>query len=285
MGKTAVMLVAVDIEGLERRARRPVIDEAPEGMYRLASEGKGFIISDNLVRRQGLGVGQKIALPSPSGPVELPIVGITRDWSDQQGTIFIDRAVYRQRWQDDTASLFRIYVRPGVDPMQVRQHVLERLGRERRVLVLTNADVRQYILRLTDQWLQLTYTQVFIAVLVAILGIVNTLTVSIIDRKRELGVLRAVGGFRRQIRHTIWMEAVAIGVVGLVLGLAFGALNLYYLLEVARRDLTGVSLPYHYPVSIAAMLLPTILVAAFVSALWPSEAAVRSSLVEALEYE
>ena len=71
----------------------------------------------------------------------------------------------------------------------------------------------------------------FIAVLVAILGIVNTLTVSIIDRRRELGVLRAVGGLRRQIRHTIWMEAVAIGVVGLVLGLSFGALNLYYLLR------------------------------------------------------
>ena len=81
--------------------------------------------------------------------------------------------------------------------------------------MLTNAEVRSWVLQLTDQWLQLTYSQVFIAVLVAILGIVNTLTVSIIDRKRELGVLRAVGGLRRQIRQTVWMEAVAIGLVGL----------------------------------------------------------------------
>ena len=58
--------------------------------------------------------------------------------------------------------------------------------------------------------------------LVAILGIVNTLTVSIIDRRRELGVLQAVGGLRNQIRHTIWMEALTIGVVGLVLGFAVG---------------------------------------------------------------
>ena len=83
------------------------------------------------------------------------------------------------------------------------------------MLVFTNAEVRSWVLQLTDQWLQLTYSQVFIAVIVAILGIVNTLTVSIIDRKRELGVLRAVGGFRRQIRQTVWMEAVAIGLVGL----------------------------------------------------------------------
>ena len=254
-------------------------------MYRLASEGKGFIISDNLVRLQGLRVGQMIDLPTPTGLLRLPIVGVTRDWSDQQGTIFVDLAVYRQHWQDDTASLFRVYVKPGVDPMQVRQRIIERVGGQRRLLVLTNADVRRYIFRLTDQWLQLTYTQVFVAVLVAVLGIVNTLTVSIIDRKRELGVIRAVGGLRQQIRHTVWMEAVAIGLVGLVMGLGFGAVNLYYLLEVAQRDLTGVRLPYNFPVGIGAMLLPTILAAAFVAALWPGEAAVRGSLVEALEYE
>ena len=54
--------------------------------------------------------------------------------------------------------------------------------------------------------------QIAVAVLVAVLGIVNALTVSITDRRRELGVLQAVGGLRRQIRHTIWMEAVAIGI-------------------------------------------------------------------------
>ena len=53
--------------------------------------------------------------------------------------------------------------------------------------------------------------QIAVAVLVAILGIVNTLTVSITDRRRELGVLQAVGGLRGQIRRTIWLEALAIG--------------------------------------------------------------------------
>jgi putative ABC transport system permease protein len=153
------------------------------------------------------------------------------------------------------------------------------------MLVLTNKEVRDWVLKLTGQWLQLTYSQVFIAVIVAILGIVNTLTVSIIDRKRELGVLRAVGGLRRQIRQTVWMEAVAIGLVGLALGLLFGAANLYFLLQITSRDLSGMSLPYRFPLSIALMLLPTILAAALFSALWPAESAVRSSLVEALEYE
>jgi putative ABC transport system permease protein len=150
---------------------------------------------------------------------------------------------------------------------------------------MSNADVRDYILRLTDQWLSLTYIQIFVAVLVAILGIVNTLTVSIIDRRRELGVLQAVGALRRQIRGTIWMEAVSIGLVGAILGMALGAVNLYYVLQLTARDLSGMRLDYEFPTAVALQTIPVMLVAAFLAALWPAESAVRGSLVEALEYE
>ena len=286
VGGGPVMLIAIDMASFERRGHRPTVSEDPGGMYALASAGRGVIVSDNFARLQRKQVGDRVEIPTPGGLLTIPISGIITDWSDQQGSLFLDRAVYEQYWNDDTVNVFRIYVTPGTDPQTVRQGLLERLSPDHpRLLVLTNAEVRSWVLKLTDQWLQLTYSQVFIAVLVAILGIVNTLTVSIIDRKRELGVLRAVGGFRRQIRQTVWMEAVAIGVVGLGLGLAFGAVNLYFLLQMTGRDLSGMHLPYRYPFSIAAMLLPIILAAAFLSALWPAESAVRTSLVEALEYE
>jgi putative ABC transport system permease protein len=114
---------------------------------------------------------------------------------------------------------------------------------------------------------------------------VNALTVSITDRRRELGVLRAVGGVRRQIRGTVWMEAAAIGFIGLTLGLALGAVQLYYSVEIARRDLIGIDIGYSYPFTMALLLAPVILSAAFLAALAPAESAVRGSLVEALEYE
>ena len=153
------------------------------------------------------------------------------------------------------------------------------------MFVLLNRDVRDYVERVTNQWFGLTYLQVLVAVLVAILGIVNTLTVSISDRRRELGVLRAVGGLRAQIRGTVWMEAIAIGLIGLVLGAAVGALNLYYEIQAIEVDLTGMSMSYQFPVGIMAILVPVILAAAFASAVLPAETAVRTSLVEALEYE
>ena len=78
-----------------------------------------------------------------------------------------------------------------------------------------------------------------VAVLVAVLGIINTLTVSITDRRRELGVLQAVGALRNQVRRTIWLEAMAIGVVGLLIGLLFGVVALYYTNELTMKEIGG----------------------------------------------
>src|SRR6202044_1310355 len=117
---------------------------------------------------------------------------------------------------------FRVYLARGAAAADVKARILDRFTHERRLFVLLNREVRDWILKITDQWFAMTYVQLFVAVLVAILGIVNTLTVSIADRRRELGVLRAVGALRNQIRHTIWMEAGAIGAIGLILGVGLG---------------------------------------------------------------
>jgi len=174
---------------------------------------------------------------------------------------------------------------PGAEMPEVKRRILARYAGERQVFVLTNGELKAYILRITDQWFGLSSVQIAVAVLVAILGIVNTLTVSITDRRRELGVLQAVGGLHGQIRRTIWMEAISIGVLGLVLGFALGAVNLYYVLEIVHRDIAGMRLHYEFPTSVMLGLVPAILGAAFIAALWPAESAVRGSLVEALEYE
>jgi putative ABC transport system permease protein len=183
------------------------------------------------------------------------------------------------------ANSFQVFLKPGADPAGVRQSIIDAYGSQQRLFVLTNQELRDYILRLTDQWFGLTYVQTVVAVLVAGLGIVNALTVSITDRRRELGVLQAVGGLRNQVRHAVWMEAGAIGVIGLVLGLGLGAIQLYYSVEVAQRDLIGTQIGYSYPFGTALALVPVILGAAFLAALGPAESAVRGSLVEALEYE
>ena len=281
-----LLVTAVDTEKLAGRVRRRMVSGDEGEMNRLAAQGKGVIFAQNLAALTGMKVGDTFELAAPSGTIRLPVVGIVKDLSNQLGTVFIDYdKVYRRYWADDSVDIFRVYARPGVSPETLRQNVVEHAGKQRHMFVILNSEVKKYVNEMMNQWFGMTYLQILVAVSVAVLGIVNTLTVSITDRRRELGVLRAVGGLRKQIRHTIWMEACTIGVIGVVLGLALGAVNLYYELHVVQDDLTGIPIEYRFPFAIAALLLPVILGAAFASAILPAETAVRSSLVEALEYE
>jgi putative ABC transport system permease protein len=279
------MVVAVDIDSISQTARRQPTEGDADDMYRRTAAGEAVMVSENLAQLQRLKLGEILEIPAPYGTVRLPIAGIVLDYSDQQGTILMDDKVFQKFWHDDTVNIFRVYLQPGVQMPDVRQRILERYSGSRQVFVLTNAELKGYILKITDQWFSLTSVQIAVAVLVAILGIVNTLTVSITDRRRELGVLQAVGGLHGQVRRTIWIEALSIGGLGLILGFVLGAINLYYVLQIVHRDVAGMRFDYQFPLSVCAALVPTILLAAFIAAIWPAESAVRGSLVEALEYE
>lgn len=283
--QTPVMVVATDVLSLSETAQRPPVQGRVDTMYRETAAGRGLMVSDNLAQLQRLSLGETLEIDAPHGTIRLPIVGIVIDYSDQQGTIFMERALFKKYWHDDSVNVFRLYLDPSAQVPEVRQQILQRYAGTRQVFVLTNAELKAYILKVTDQWFGLTSVQIAVAVLVAILGIVNTLTVSITDRRRELGVLQAVGARHRQIRGTIWMEALSIGALGLLLGGALGAVNLYFILQIVQHDIAGMRLSYQFPITTMLALVPTILGAAFIAALWPAESAVRGSLVEALEYE
>ena len=283
--KTPVMVVSVEVNSIAQTAQRAPVAGDADDMYRRTAAGEGLMVSDNLAQLQHLTLGEMLEVPAPKGMIRLPIVGIVVDYSDQQGTILMDRSLFVRYWNDDSVNVFRVYLDPGAQVPEVRQRILEMYAGQRQVFVLTNHELKSYILTITDQWFGLTSVQIAVAVLVAILGIVNTLTVSITDRRRELGVLQAVGGLRGQIRRTIWLEALSIGTLGLALGFALGAINLYYILQIVHNDIAGMRLDYVFPVGTVLALVPTILGAAFIAAIWPAESAVHGSLVEALEYE
>jgi putative ABC transport system permease protein len=208
-----------------------------------------------------------------------------REYADQQGAVFLDREVFRKYWDDDSVDLFRVYITPGADPAAVKEQILSKFSGNRRVFVLQNDQARSYVTNLTDQWFGLTWIQVAIAVIVAALGIMNSLTVSISDRRRELGVLKAVGALRRQIRIAIWMEAATVGVLSVILGLLVGAVHLYCVLELGARDYPGLRFDYVYPAAVSAILFPVVTAVAIFAAIIPAESAVREPVMEALAYE
>jgi putative ABC transport system permease protein len=280
-----LLLMATDVESVAATSPRKPIEGVLLEMYRQAAAGQGLIGSENFASLNNLHVGDTVELETPSGTLSLPLVGVVRDYSDQQGSVMVDLSVYREFWKDDTVDFFRVYLQPDANAAAVREEILRTFSSDRRLFVLSSREARDYVEGLTDQWFGMTRIQILVAILVAILGIVNSLTVTITDRRRELGVLQAVGGLRSQVRGAIYMEAICIALVGVLLGLALGAVHLYCVLEISYRDYPGLRFDYLYPYGVALLLFPTILAAALVAALGPAESSVRGSLVEALEYE
>ena len=280
-----LLLMSTDVAALGTTSRRKALAGDPDDMIRRTAAGEALIGSENFATLNHLRLGDTIELMSPSGLVRLPLAGIVRDYADQEGSVMIDLSVYRRFWKDESIDFFRVYLEPGADPAAVRDAVLRRFADHRRIFVLSSREVRDYVDGLTDQWFGMTRAQIAIAILVAILGIVNSLTVTIADRRRELGILQAVGGLRSQVRGAIWMEAACIAVIGVLLGLGLGAVQLYCVLEISYRDYPGLRFDYIYPYGVALLLFPVMLATAWMAALGPAESSVRGSLVEALEYE
>src|SRR6266704_4736555 len=147
-----VMVLAIEAEKVAKTGHRVAVAGSSDEMNRLAGEGKAIIASDSFATIHSLRMGDIVELPTPSGLLKLPIVGIVRDYSDMQGSIFIDRSVYQTWWKDDMANVARVYVRTGYNVETVRQRISHALSGEQRLLVLTNRDVRNWILKLVDNW-------------------------------------------------------------------------------------------------------------------------------------
>lgn len=279
------MVIALEMQSVNETSRVQPVAGDRSTMYARAAAGDGLLVSDSLAQKHGLALGDHLGVPTPLGSLDLPIVGIVVDYTDQQGSILVDRSVFLKHWQDDGVSDFRVFVAPGADAGAVRQAIVNRFAGIRQVFVLTNDESRRYVIDLAQQWFGLMNLQVAVGVLVAVLGIFNALTVSVSDRKRELGVTRAIGALNGQVRRMIWIEALTLALLGIALGAVVGSINLWYLLEVVRRDVAGVRLAYDFPFGTLLMVVPVLFAAAIAAAIGPAEAAVRTPLTEALEYE
>jgi putative ABC transport system permease protein len=282
----SILLVAMDMASISAHTTGRVVSGDFEQMYRVGAQGNGAIISENCGLLQHIGMGDILEIPSPAGIVRLPVVGIVTDYLNQSGTVFVDYgSVYLPFWKDPTVDMYKVYLKPGASAEEVKREIQAGLAQQRHMFVMLNREVKDRVMSNTRQWLGLSYIQIAVAMLVAVLGIANTLLVSVTDRRREFATLRAIGAFRKQVRHSVWLEAASIAAIGTVLGVIFGSFDLLYERQMVRNDYAGLSLKYEFPLPLVLVLTVSVLFAAWLSSLVASEIASRNSIVEALEYE
>jgi len=250
-----------------------------------ATSGEGILVSNNFALRWNLKVGDRIKLDTPGGPFELPIVGMLNYFRSEKGTIFIDEAIYTKFWNDTDSDYIFLNLEPGVDKTVFKQKVFETLGPDINAFVYTHEEFKQWVSRLIDDFFTLLYLQMVVAIFVSALGLANTMIISVDERKRELGIFRAIGGLRMQVVKMVLLEAVAISLIGLAAGAITGIFNAYFLVNTAAKVVAGFTVRLSFPYSLVLMAVPLVILVAIVSSSLPAIKAARLRVVEAIGYE
>lgn len=280
-----IYYITMDYAEYLRHNRLPVVEGDAQRAYEMLHAGTGVIASETFARQFGVGLGDRIELVTDAGKKSFEVALIYIDYSAEVGILGLDRPVYNQLFEDRLVSSWDVY---AVDPAKagdIRDRIAETLAPEYGLIVLENADYRSEVLDLIDRTFVITDALALVAIIVAVLGIANTLLVTVMDRRREIGILRAIGASRNQVHRIIAAEAgfiaLAAAVVGGVLGTAY---SIYIVNEVIRFQV-GWKLTYAFPALSMLTIFAIAQVAAFAAAWWPARRAANVSIVHALEYE
>jgi putative ABC transport system permease protein len=182
----------------------------------------GLAVKEDVAKANGWKVGDRVSLQFPRGGTQqVPVEAIYKD-NSVNGDYLLALRDYERFYADQADTQLLVQVSPGTAPEASRAAIDRVLTDFPNVTVRDQAEYKAETAKQIDQVVNLFFALLALAVVIALFGIVNTLGLSIFERIRELGLLRAVGATRRQVRAMIRWEAVIIAVLGAVLGLAVG---------------------------------------------------------------
>jgi putative ABC transport system permease protein len=283
-GDTAAVS-ASDMGFFFSRASNSVLGGNQRTMKDLMPKGRGVLVSKNFAARWKLKVGDRVHMDSPTGSLDLPVLGMLEDYRSDKGTIFMDRAVYKRYWKDDAVDFLNVSLKPGQSATAVKKEIEQLTAGSEHALVYTNVEFRDWIGTLVDKFFLLNYMQLVVAVLVAVVGIANTLIISVAERRREFGIIRSIGGYQAQIRKMVLLEAFAISVVGVIVGAVAALFNIQFLSRTVSTVLAGYDVPFYFPWLLILETFPAVVLVSLLAGWIPARHAMRASVIEAIGYE
>ncbi|MGZ6951537.1 MAG: ABC transporter permease [Acidimicrobiia bacterium] len=229
-------------------------------------------------------LGQVIPARFPVGGVSRMKITATYKVGQQQGLsdYFLATSAYLKRYTDIADNQVYVKLNPGVDAKQAKP-ALDKIVKQFPGTKLTDqAGLKAQFETQVNQLLSIIFALLALALIIALVGIMNTLLLSIVERTREIGLLRAVGMSRRQVRSTVRWEAVIVAVFGALLGLAIG-IALGWAVIRALKD-QGFS-AFAVPVGQLVLYVVVAGLAGVLAAAYPARRAARLDVLDAISTE
>lgn len=248
-----------------------------------ALAGQGLLVHTSVVDDRGLGVGSSVEVLFPSGiELDLEVVGVFTD-----NTVAGSWLISLDTWSATTNQPPRDFLvvarlAEGADPVLADEAVRAALVDFPQLDVQTNAQFRQQQEDQINQLLIIITALLFFAILIAVLGISITLALSVFERTREIGLLRAVGMNKRQTRRSVRWEAVIVSLFGALVGIVLGSLIGVALSIAVPNEIIEV---ISFSPSTTVIILIGAVLAGLFAALYPSYKASNMDVLEAIATE
>ena len=224
------------------------------------------------------------AFHSATRTAALTVAGIYYDYSSDRGTVLVDRSTLLKYLPDQPVTNIAVYVQPGVDATKVRRDLESRL-RDFPLMIAPNEVLRRAAVEVFDRTFAVTYALEAVAIVVAMLGAANSLLALVLDRRREIGLIRYLGAATGQVRRMILMEAGLLGLLagslGLVLGMALSAVLIY----VVNKQSFGWTIQFHPPVLLLAGALLLVWAVTVLAGVYPARFASRLQPADVIHEE
>jgi putative ABC transport system permease protein len=215
-------------------------------------------------------------------PQTLTVEGTVKDNADLLGNLVVTDQLLRRAFGAREPSMTFIKLAPGANAGQVQDEISKRVKATfATVEALNQKELKDNQEQQIQQLVSFFYVLLALAIVISLLGIVTTLALSIHERTRELGMLRAVGMSRKQVRRLVRYEAVITALIGAVLGTILGVI----FATLVSRPLADEGFELSYPIGTLIILLVLAALAGVLAAIWPARRAAKLDVLRALAYE
>ncbi len=255
-----------------------------QAAYDQLADGRAVFISSVLAEKYGLEAGDVMRLRTRGGDQDFKIAAVVVNFFNQGLTIQGSWQDMRRYFKTDDANAYLVKVDEGADLERVQKAIEDAYGEREKLSVVSNRSVIDQVLTLLNQAYSMFDAMAIIALLVGALGVVNTLTMNVLERTQEIGMLRSIGLTRGQTQVMVLAEALLMGLVGGVLGLAFGVVLTRIFLW-SMTAMSGYKISFILPLGavLAGMLLAVVV--SQMAAFLPARRAARTKILEAIHYE
>jgi putative ABC transport system permease protein len=254
-----------------------------EEVFEQLAEGE-VTLGEGHADETGLGVGDRIVLDGPSGTERTRVAGIVETVIFGGQTVGMSLKTMRDVYGVTADSELALKARSPDERSELEGHVERILADDYPNLVaLSNEELKSEVEARVNEQFGIFYAIVGVAIFASLFGIVNTLSMSVLERTREIGVLRALGSTRWQVRRQVAAESVVIGLIGALLGIGVGIGLGAALLQGLASGVPGVE--YRAPVETMGLVAVAGVVLGLVASILPARRAARLDVIRALSYE